>query len=141
MKKVILISLLSMIGISQIQGQTADVKAIKKVIVDFAKAGDQNNTDKLDECLDDNYRVVMNQLFGSTEVAVVPKAVYMQKIKSKEWGGDSRTTTFESVTVNGKTAMVKVTFKGAKATFISLMTLVKDVKGNWKLVSDIPVIV
>ena len=140
MKNVILLSLLSMMGISQLKAGDADESAIKKVIIEFAKAGDENNVLKLELCLDTNYRVVMNQLFGSSEVAVVPRTVYLQKIKSKEWGGDNRTATIKSIEVNGKTAMAKVIFKGEKMTFVSLMTLVKDAKGNWKLVSDVPVI-
>lgn len=141
MKNVILLSLLSMLGIYQLQAQTSDERAIKKVIVEFMIAGDQNDTPKLDNCLDDNYRVVMNQLFGSTEVMVIPKSVYLQKIKSKEWGGDKRTADIQKITINGNTAMAKVVFKGEKMTFNSLMTLVKDVDGKWKLVSDVPVVV
>jgi len=140
MKNVILLSLLSMIGISNLQAGSTDESAIKKVIIEFAKAGDDNNVLKLENCLDANYRVVMNQLFGSSEVAVIPRSVYLQKIKSKEWGGDDRTAAIESIVVNGKTAMAKVTLKSAKVTFVSLMTLIKDAKGNWKLVSDVPVI-
>ena len=33
---------------------------------------------------DENYRIVMNQLFGSTEVSVVPKSLYLEKINSKD---------------------------------------------------------
>ncbi|MEL6559208.1 MAG: nuclear transport factor 2 family protein [Bacteroidota bacterium] len=140
MKYVIFLSLLGMIGISNLQAQNADKSAISKVIAEFAKAGDENNVDKLEKCLDANYRVVMNQLFGSSEVAVVPRSVYISKIKSKEWGGDKRIVEIENISVNSKTAMAKVVFKGSKMTFVSLMTLVKDANGNWKLMSDVPVI-
>jgi len=140
MKKMILLSLLGIIGISQVKSQNMEVKVIKEVITSFSKAGDQNDSDKLATYLDDNYRVVMNQLFGSKAVIVIPKAVYLDKIKSKEWGGDKRILTISDVNVNGNTAMAKVIFKGSKMTFVSLITLVKDSNGKWKLISDIPVI-
>jgi hypothetical protein len=81
----------------------------------------------------------MNQLFGSKKVAVISKSVYLEKIKSKEWGGDKRTAIIENVIINGNTSVAKVTFKGKKATFISLINLVKNAKGEWKLISDTPV--
>ena len=140
MKYVIFLSLLGMIGIYNLQAQNADKSAISMVIEEFAKAGDENNIDKLEKCLDANNRVVMNQLLGFSEVAVVPRSVYISKIKSKEWGGDKRSVRIENININSKTAMAKVIFKGSKMTFVSLMTLVKDADGNWKLMSDVPVI-
>lgn len=120
--------------------QTNEMKAIKETITAFSKAGDTNDVNELEKYLDDNYRVVMNRLFGSTEVAVMPRAVYIEKIKSKEFGGDTRKLTIESILVNGNTASAKVTFAGSKMTFVSLITLVKDDKDAWKLVSDMPMI-
>lgn len=140
MKYVIFLSLLTMIGISNVKAQKADTNAIRQVITEFAKAGDENDVGRLEKCLDANYRVVMNQLFGSTEVAVVPRSVYISKIKSKEWGGEKRIVTIENISINSKTAMAKVIFKGSKITFVSLMMLVKDANGSWKLLSDVPVI-
>ena len=46
MKYVIFLSLLSMIGISNLQAQNADKSAISKLIAEFAKAGDENNVEK-----------------------------------------------------------------------------------------------
>ncbi|WP_420321851.1 nuclear transport factor 2 family protein [Flagellimonas sp.] len=120
------------------QSQKEDVNAIKKTITNFSKAGDTNNVKELETLLDANYRIVMNQLFGSTEVSVVPRSVYLQKIGSKEWGGDKRELTFDNIVVNGNTACAKVIMKGQKSTFQSLLLLVKDNKGSWKLVSDVP---
>ncbi len=120
--------------------QSQDTKAIKKVITAFAKAGDQNDAEKLGSYLDDNFRIVMNRLFGSDKVSILPKSVYLQKIKSKEFGGDDRDISFENFLVNGTSASAKVVLKGKKMTFVSLITLVKDKNDDWKLVSDTPMV-
>lgn len=140
MKKLILVVLVGVLFSANLYSQTNDMKAVKETITAFSKAGDANDANELEKYLDDNYRVVMNRLFGSTEVAVMPRAVYLEKIKTKEFGGDTRKLTIENVLVNGNTASAKVTFAGSKMTFVSLITLVKDDKGAWKLVSDMPVI-
>jgi ketosteroid isomerase-like protein len=146
MKNVKLVSMLSvLLSNSNCKGQspaqTKEVDAVKAVIISFSKAGDTNNVTELNKYLDDNFRIVMNRLFGSTGVSVMPKALYVEKIKTKEFGGDTRALTFENVVINGTTASVKVTFKGSKMTFVSLITLVKNEAGSWKLVSDTPVVI
>lgn len=132
------ISLLCIFFSICVHGQSSDEKQIHQTIAAFSKAGDQHMVSKLDELLDDNYRVVMNRLFGSKEVSVIPKSVYLDKIGTKEWGGDKRKVTVENLSINGTTAFAKVTLNGNKATFISLMSLVKNENGVWKLISDIP---
>ncbi|WP_190811593.1 nuclear transport factor 2 family protein [Flagellimonas sp. S3867] len=121
------------------QSQNEEVKAIKETITNFSKAGDTHNVNQLETLLDGNYRIVMNQFFGSSEVSVVPRSVYLEKIESKEWGGDIRKLTFGNIEINGNTACAKVVMKGQKSTFKSLLVLVKDSNGSWKLVSDVPV--
>jgi ketosteroid isomerase-like protein len=120
--------------------QQADIKAIKKTVSTFSKAGDQNDVEALDKCLDSHYRIVMNQLFGSKELSVMTREVYMEKIGSKAFGGDEREVIFHEVLVNGNTACVKATLKGKKATFTSFFTLAKNAAGDWLLLSDVPVI-
>ena len=141
MKSTKIISIVSLLFLATVcKAQEVEVKNIKKVITEFSKAGDHNNSEKLDSYLDDNYRVVMNRLFGSAEVTVMPKSVYLQKIKSKEYGGDTRVLTIENVVVNGTTASAKVTFKGTKMTFISIVILIQDLDGTWKLLCDTPIV-
>ncbi len=139
MKKIMLMSLLSIFSLGSIYGQKEE-KAIKKVVNAFAEAGDKNDVKSLEKYLDPNYRVTMNRLFGSKEVSVVSRSVYISKIKSKEWGGDKRKLTYLSIVVNGNTAVVHVKMKGEKATFISLLNLVKNEENDWQLISDLPII-
>lgn len=124
----------------QCYGQTNDETKIKTVIANFSKAGDTNNTAKLESCLDHNYRIIMNQLFGSADVTIMLKREYLKKIESKEFGGDKRSLEFMEIVLNGNTATAKVLFKGSKMTATSLITLVKHKNGQWKLINDVPVI-
>lgn len=139
MKKIMLMSLISLFSLGSVYGQK-EKKAIKEVITAFAMAGDKNDVESLEKYLDPNYQVVMNRLFGSKEVSIVPRSVYISKIKSKEWGGDSRVLSFLSIVINGNTAVVHVKMKGEKATFVSLVSLVQNEEGVWQLISDLPII-
>lgn len=140
MRKIKLITLIcSMLSVVACSAQKNEMKNIEKVITEFSKAGDENDAEKLATYLDDNYRIVMNRLFGSTEVSVMPKSVYLEKIKSKEYGGDKRGLTIENTVINGTTASAKVTFEGSKMTFVSLIVLIQDLEGNWKLICDTPI--
>lgn len=142
MKKLVFMSLAALfITFTSCQAQqtkSPEVSAVKKAIAAFSKAGDENNVKKLEKYTDVNFRVVMNQLFGSKEIAVLDRDAYFTKIKTKEWGGDKRKLTIENVVVNGKTASAKVTFAGTKMTFVSIVTLVQDAAGNWKMLEDNP---
>jgi len=139
MKKTMILMFVSLIGLAAFS-QSAEKKAIEKVITEFAKAADQNNVEQLASFLDENYRIVMNQLFGSDALAITSRTDYLAKIESKEWGGDNRILTFHEITINGQTASAHVTLRGEKATFVSIFMLVKNAEGNWKLVSDMPTI-
>jgi len=132
--------LVLMFVVAHTSAQSKEEKAIERTITSFAKAGDKNDASELGSYLNENYRVVMNRLFGGKEVVIMPKSVYLEKIKSKEFGGDTRKLTFEQILVSGSTATVKVIFEGKKMKMASLITLIQDENRNWKLVSDIPVI-
>ncbi len=125
-------------SITACSAQTNETKSIEKVIHEFSKAGDDSDVNKLDDLLDDNFRIIMNRMFGSKKVAIMPKSGYLKKIKSKEWGGYSRTTTIEHIVINGNSATAKVTHVSKKATMISLIVLVQGDNNEWKLISDTP---
>ena len=144
MKTGILIALFSLLSTgffgATLYGQQADLKSIEATILAFAKAGDQSNAAEVAQYLDDNYRVVMNRLFGSSSVSIVDKAGYLDKIRTKEWGGDNRKVRILNVIINGNTATAQTNLVGTKITFISLFTLIKNADGLWKLVQDMPII-
>ncbi|MDG1332447.1 MAG: nuclear transport factor 2 family protein [Crocinitomicaceae bacterium] len=140
MKKVKLIALAYLVLTTfASNAQNNSMKEIETTITEFAKAADNSDAEKLGTYLDDNYRIVMNRLFGSNEVSVLTKDLYLSKIESKEFGGDKREGSIESITINGSTANAKVRMIGTKMTFVSLLSLVQDAAGNWKLISDTPI--
>jgi ketosteroid isomerase-like protein len=141
MKSSILFILLAMVSMPISQTQPTDMEAIQLTITAFAKAADQNDAKTLAQYLDPNYRIVMNQLFGSSEVNIMPRAVYLDKIAKKEFGGDDRSLKFENISINGSSASAIVLLKGKKMTFRSIFTLVKNAEGKWKLVSDVPEVI
>jgi len=123
-----------------LKAQSSDEKAIKGLIAEFAEAGDQNDAQALDRILDENYRVVMNRLFGSSEVSIMPRDVYLKKIAKGEFGGDQRRVEVHKILVYGSNAFVKATLKGKKLTMVSLYACVKDEEGKWKLLTDMPTV-
>ncbi len=141
MKTIIYTLLVALMTLTAIHtnAQTPAMKEVKQTVQKFMKAGDQNDSKTMEGLLDSNYRVVMNQLFGSEEVSILPRDVYLQKISSKEFGGDSRKITFKEVIINGNNAVVNVESIGEKSTMTSIIVLIKDVDNSWKLVSDTPV--
>lgn len=139
MKKSILVGCIALLGLTA-TAQKAEEKSIKETVIAFTKAGDVQDADKLATYLDVNYRIVMNRLFGEKEVAIMPRNAYLENIKTKKFGGDSRTLNFKQVLINGNTAMVRVDMTGSKSTMKSIILLAKNEAGNWLLVSDMPVI-
>jgi hypothetical protein len=140
MKKFMLIGLFGLLSTASAYTQLSDIQLIEQTILVFAEAGDNQDIKAFEKVLDENYRVVMNRLFGGDKVAVLSRDVYLKKIKNKEFGGDKREVSILNITVNGTTATAKVSLKGTKMTFISLLTLVKNEAGEWSLISDVPVI-
>lgn len=145
MKKQLLILAVGAMTFAGCQAQSEntknpEMKKIEQTVHTFSQAGDSQDAEKLDDILDDNYRIVMNRLFGSSEVSVMSKSVYLDKIKIKEFGGDKREVTINEIILNNNIATAKATFKGEKSTFISNLQLIQNAEGDWKIVSDIPFI-
>jgi ketosteroid isomerase-like protein len=120
--------------------QTTNDEAVKKAILAFAGAADQQDAQALDQLLDNGFRLALNQFFGSKEVAFIDKATYLNNIRAKKFGGDKREVTLKSLQIVGKNATAQATFKGAKMTIVSLLQLVKDSEGTWKILNDLPAV-
>ena len=115
-----------------------EILEVKEVITKFITAADENNVADLEPLLDEHFRIVMNQLFGSTEVTIMHRGTYLKKIKAKEFGGDNRNLKINQVIMNGNTATAKVELVGSKMTFSSILNLVRGKDGIWRLISDTP---
>ena len=129
-----------MISANISSAESADEQKIKETIIGFSKAGDQNNADLLATYLDENFRIVMNRLFGSNTVSIMPRSVYLEKIRIKEFGGDDREVTINQTVINGNCASVHATLVGGKMTMKTIFSLIKTGNGQWKLISDMPFI-
>jgi hypothetical protein len=110
----------------------------KQTIVNFAHAADLQDDEALELLLDDNFRLVLNQMFGNKGIAVVTKQDYLAKMKAKEFGGDKREVTILNLTVSGNNAGAQAIFKGSKFTIVTFLQLIKTSKGEWKLINDLP---
>ena len=130
-------ALICSIGYAQTPKEKENVEsAIRR----FGELADRQDDQSLALVLDDNFRLVMNQMFGSVEAMIMTKQMYLEKIKKKEFGGEKREVTIDQVVIVGKNASARASFKGSKMTFVSLIHLVQDKMGNWKLVSDMPTV-
>jgi len=139
-KKMTCITMIALLTTFSCKAQSAEEKSITSTIENFAKAGDLYDVEKLADYLDPNYRIIMNQLFGSTETAILTRAVYLDKIMKKEFGGDDRKVTVSNIIINGNTASALVKFTGKQMISTNIVVLLKDKTGHWLLVSDLPVI-
>lgn len=129
--------ILPMLSIAQAQTQ---YQAVSATIEAFAKGADQQDAEALESILDDNFRLVMNQLFGGDAVMTMDKNTYLTKIRNKEFGGDERTVVIHSVQVYGKNAQAQVSFQGSKMTFTSFLHLIHTAEGKWRIVNDLPTV-
>lgn len=140
MKTTILTSLLAYFTFDISISPSDTERAIKEVVMEFMEAADAQDVERMEAVLDPDYRIVMNQLFGSDKTVIMNRETYLQKINSNELGGDHRSAVFRDMLVNGHSATVLVLFKGEKRSFTSLLTLIQDARGTWKLISDVPVL-
>ena len=136
MKKLILM-FMSVLIVGTAAAQKAE-KEVKKAVQSFVSAGDAQDADALSAILHPTFRVILNQQMGSTETSTMDRAVYIQMIKEKKFGGDKRSVSFVHVDVSGNNATATAEFKGEKANFYSTLTLVKTSKGKWQIVQDLP---
>lgn len=118
----------------------AQMAEVSQTVKQFIEAGDDRNVQALEALLHDEYRVVMNRLFGLKEVMVMDKATYVGKIESGEFGGDERVSTIEAVQLNGEHATVRVKTSGKELTMRSDLVLVRNAAGSWQVVTDVPTI-
>ncbi len=113
-------------------------KAIREVIHEFSNASAQYNYKALDLILDNQFRLIMNQLFGSDQLNVMNKTVYLEKIKNKEFGGEERKVEILTVQINNNNATAHVKFVGATIRFSSYLQLVKNKNKEWRIINDLP---
>lgn len=121
--------------------QKKDEMSVKETITNFAHAADVQNDKDLELLLDDNFRLVLNQMFGNKGISIVTKQDYLANIKDKKFGGDKREVTILNLTVSGNNATAQAIFKGTKFTINTFLQLIKTNEGEWKIINDLPAII
>jgi len=130
--------LLTMAQISGITQNSSDIKNISEAVHSFAQAGDQQDADRLDTILHPQFRAVVHRAFGSADMKLMDKATYLQSIRDKKIGGDTREVHLLQVDMSNNIATVKAIFEGKKLRFITYVSLVKLANGTWQVVDDMP---
>lgn len=138
--KQLILTLTLLMTMAQAQAKNDDKAKVVETVESFAKAAEHQSTSEMNLLLDDNFRVVMNQLFGSDKVTVMDKTTYLNMLGEKKLGGDKAVVKTESINVNGNNAVVNTVFKSDKMSMRLYLLLAKDVSGIWKIVSDLPTI-
>lgn len=111
---------------------------VMDAVTQFVKFADAQNADEVSKLLHEDFRLVLNRLFGSNDVRKMDKSTYLQLIREKKMGGDKRTVEFVKVDVVNQNAAVKVLLKGKELAFESLLQLIQTADGNWQLLNDLP---
>ena len=134
MKNVVLLASMLVLG-SAFGQDKAEQKAIANAVESFAKAGDAQDVEALRTITHNNYRLVWNS--GKDAPFIAQKDAFLTKFEKKEWGGDNRSVTVESIQlIDGINAVAKVISDGKKAQMRSLFSLVK-VDGEWKIIGEL----
>ncbi len=129
-------SILFLFGMSLFAVAAAQTEnEVKKVVMNYAKAGDDQDVPQLKNLLHDQHRLVWHD--GTKPPFVLDKSGYISKIESKEWGGDIRKVKVEAIeNFDGVNATVKVILDGKKAQMRSIFSLIK-VEGEWKIIEEL----
>lgn len=126
------------LGYSATSDTNTPEEMLRQAAHQFAKAADDRNLAQLDEILHDHFRVVANRLGESTTVNLLTKPLYLQLIADGKLGGDKRAVKIESIEIIQNNAAVRVTLTGKTLTIQSFYHFVKNEKGDWQLIQDLP---
>lgn len=122
----------------QAADEKTDKKEIKASVTLFAKHADEQDVAAMDALLDDQFRTLINRLFGSNTLSFLGKPTYLQLLEDKKIGGDERKVIIHAIDITGNNASVKATFEGKKQSFTSYLLLAKTEAGAWKIATDMP---
>lgn len=113
---------------------------VTSAVKSFVKAGDERNLSSLQNILHPEFRAVVNRAFGSEEVSVMNKELYLNLMKDGTIGGDSRNVEILNSQIIGHNASVEAVFTGSDYKFKTFVLLAQNTDGNWKVINDMPFI-
>lgn len=138
---IVLVSSTSLRAQSPSNLELEQIDAVKSCIEKFASAADEQDSKALDKILHPTYRSLLNKAFGSDEVTLLSKEDYIGMAKAGKIGGSQRELHILSMDIQGEIARATVVLQSETTRFNSFFTMVRNAKGQWQMVSDVPQIV
>lgn len=115
---------------------------IKEKVTSIEKAAANRDTKQLTELLCKDYRVIANRFKGSENTVIISKETYLQMMKDEKIGGTSYDINFNDIKISGHTAIVDVLYSSETTSDMhKFLVLILDKNNEWKIVSDIPIVV
>lgn len=121
-----------------VQPPTDDLTAVSKAVHAFSQSADTKDLKKMETVLHDDFRAIVNQAFESEKVEFMDKSLYLQLLKDGKIGGSKRKVELLSIDMTVNTAIVKAKLSGEQLIFTTFIQVVKNAKGEWKVLSDMP---
>ena len=112
---------------------------IQTLIHTIVEAADTCQIAILQKYLHPEFRVVANR-FGNNETQVLTKKRYLDLLKNSRIGREKRTIKIDEIDVQNHIAVAKATLTGSRTVFTSFYQFVKNPKGEWQLINDLPLL-
>lgn len=114
---------------------------IKEIVTSIEKAAANRNIKQLTELLHKDYRVIANRFKGVEDHLIISKEAYLQMMNDEKIGGTSYHIKFNDIIVFGHSAIVDVLYLSETTSDMhKFLTLIQDPNNEWKVVSDIPIV-
>lgn len=141
MRNLILITLLISLSNCKAQNQNNMELKIKEIIASFEKAAASRDINQLSRLLHKDYRVVANRFKGSRTAQIISKEAYLEMMKDEKVGGTSYVINFNDIKITEHTAIADILYvSDIFSDMHKYLVLVKDENDQWKIVSDIPIV-
>lgn len=118
----------------------ASREQVVAAINNFVNGGDERNTILLESVLHPDFRVTINRFMGKENVTVITREAYLSMMAEGKIGGEKRTIKILSIDVQDHQAVAKVILTSSTMKFTSNLQFVKDSKGKWLLINDMPLV-
>lgn len=113
---------------------------VEATIQNFVTGGDERNIAILEAVLHPDFRVTINRFMGNDGITVITRESYLSMITSGKIGGEKRSIKIISIDVQDHIAVAKVILMSATLKLTNNLQFIKDSKGNWLLINDMPLV-
>ncbi|PJZ51941.1 nuclear transport factor 2 family protein [Leptospira adleri] len=109
--------------------------SLKKLIHEFVKAGDERNTDKLENVLHKDFRLYAF-VGNASQPWEMNRESYLGALKEGKIGGNPRTLSLTSLKSEGNLAYATLVMKSSEMSFVVNQQWIKTESG-WRLLQDL----